>query len=301
MIIRTISDEMKRKYGTKVYRLSLSSGCSCPNRDGQLGYGGCTFCSEGGSGDFASPVLSIQEQLEYAKEKVGRKISAGIPESDRRYIAYFQSFTNTYGDPERLEKLYAETLERPEIVALSLGTRPDCLPDEILDMLVRLRKKYDKEIWIELGLQTMHDETAKRINRGYPLPVFEQSFHKLKEKDFSVIIHIIYGLPGETREDMLETVTYLSRLRPYPDGVKLQLLHILKGTKMAEDYREKPFHILSMEEYIDLIVTSLQILPEDVVIHRMTGDGPKKLLIEPLWSADKKRVLNALNKAIKAV
>ena len=299
MVIRTISDEMKRRYGTKVYRLSLSSGCSCPNRDGRLGYGGCTFCSEGGSGDFASPVLSVEDQLEYAKRKVGRKISSGIPESDRKYIAYFQSFTNTYGDPERLGKLYAETLARPEIVALSLGTRPDCLPDEILDMLVSLKQTYRKEIWIELGLQTMHDKTAGRINRGYPLSVFEQAFQVLKEKGFSVIIHIIYGLPGETREDMLDTVTYLSNLHPHPDGVKLQLLHILRGTKMAEEYEKKPFHILSMDEYIDLIVTSLQILPEDVVIHRMTGDGPKKLLIEPLWSADKKRVLNALNKAIK--
>jgi len=298
MKIRTISEELKKKYGTKVYRLSLSSGCSCPNRDGRIGYGGCTFCSEGGSGDYASPVLSVNEQIEYAKRVVAGKIPGRIPESERKYIAYFQSFTNTYGDPDRLGRLYSEALERPEIAALSLGTRPDCLPDEILNMLTGLKKKYGKEIWIELGLQTMHDETAVRINRGYLLPTFESSYQLLKERGFSVIIHIIYGLPGETGEDMLDTVRYLSELTPHPDGVKLQLLHVLKGTKMAEEYENTHFHVLTMDEYIDLIVTSLKILPEDIVIHRMTGDGPKRLLIAPVWSADKKRVLNALNRAV---
>lgn len=301
MKVRTISDELKTKYGTKVYRLSLSSGCTCPNRDGRVGYGGCTFCSEGGSGDFASPVFSVQEQIDYAKSVVSRKISSKIPEDERKYIAYFQSFTNTYGDPARLEKLYSEALKREDIVALSLGTRPDCLPEEIMSMLMRLKDRYCKDIWIELGLQTMHDRTAVRINRGYPLKTFEISYRMLKEKGLSVIIHIIYGLPGETREDMLDTVKYISELDPHPDGVKLQLLHVLKGTKLAEEYASEPFHILSMEEYTDLIVASLKILPEDVVIHRMTGDGPKNLLIAPLWSGDKKRVLNALNKAVREV
>lgn len=299
MEIRTISEELKRKYGTKVYRLSLTSGCTCPNRDGRAGYGGCTFCSEGGSGDFASPFLSVPDQIQYAKTAVSGKISSRIPESERKYIAYFQSFTNTYGDPERLCALYEDALKRPEIVALSLGTRPDCLPGEILSVLRFLRDKYGKEIWIELGLQTIHDRTARRINRGYFLPVFESSYRILKEQGFSVIIHIIYGLPGESREDMLDTVRYISGLDPHPDGVKLQLLHILKGTKMAEEYERDPFHILTLEEYTDLIVDSLRILPEDVVIHRMTGDGPKGLLIAPMWSGDKKRVLNTLNRAIR--
>lgn len=299
MEIRTISEELKRKYGTKVYRLSLTSGCTCPNRDGRAGYGGCTFCSEGGSGDFASPFLSVPDQIQYAKTAVSGKISSRIPESERKYIAYFQSFTNTYGDPERLCALYEDALKRPEIVALSLGTRPDCLPGEILSVLRFLREKYGKEIWIELGLQTIHDHTARRINRGYCLPVFEYSYRILKEQGFSVIIHIIYGLPGESREDMLDTVRYISGLDPHPDGVKLQLLHILKGTKMAEEYERDPFHILTLEEYTDMIVDSLRILPEDVVIHRMTGDGPKGLLIAPMWSGDKKRVLNTLNRAIR--
>ena len=299
MEIRTISEELKRKYGTKVYRLSLTSGCTCPNRDGRAGYGGCTFCSEGGSGDFASPFLSVPDQIQYAKTAVSGKISSRIPESERKYIAYFQSFTNTYGDPERLCALYEDALKRPEIVALSLGTRPDCLPGEILSVLRFLREKYGKEIWIELGLQTIHDRTARRINRGYCLPVFESSYRILKEQGFSVIIHIIYGLPGESREDMLDTVRYISGLDPHPDGVKLQLLHILKGTKMAEEYERDSFHILTLEEYTDLIVDSLRILPEDVVIHRMTGDGPKGLLIAPMWSGDKKRVLNTLNRAIR--
>lgn len=299
MEIRTISEELKRKYGTKVYRLSLTSGCTCPNRDGRVGYGGCTFCSEGGSGDFASPFLSVPDQIQYAKTAVSGKISSRIPESERKYIAYFQSFTNTYGDPERLCALYEDALKRPEIVALSLGTRPDCLPGEILSVLRFLREKYGKDIWIELGLQTIHDRTARRINRGYCLPVFESSYRILKEQGFSVIIHIIYGLPGESREDMLDTVRYISGLDPHPDGVKLQLLHILKGTKMAEEYERDPFHILTLEEYTDLIVDSLRILPEDVVIHRMTGDGPKGLLIAPMWSGDKKRVLNTLNRAIR--
>ena len=291
--MRTLSAALKQQYGEKIYKLSLNSGCTCPNRDGTVGFGGCTFCSEGGSGEFASSAEEIEVQIEEAKERIRKKVSA------KRFIAYFQSFTNTYGDPERLCALYEDALKRPEIVALSLGTRPDCLPGEILSVLRFLREKYGKEIWIELGLQTIHDRTARRINRGYCLPVFESSYRILKEQGFSVIIHIIYGLPGESREDMLDTVRYISGLDPHPDGVKLQLLHILKGTKMAEEYERDPFHILTLEEYTDLIVDSLRILPEDVVIHRMTGDGPKGLLIAPMWSGDKKRVLNTLNRAIR--
>ncbi len=275
MQIRTISEELKKEYGQKIYKLSLSSGCSCPNRDGTIGTGGCTFCSEGGSGDFAAPFLPIDEQIRLARARVDRKIPASIPEEKRRYIAYFQSYTNTYGDPARLRALYMETIKRPEIAVLSIGTRPDCLPDEIIRMLTEL--SLIKPVWVELGLQTIHEKTAQRIHRG----------------------HVILGLPLESHEDMYETVRYLSDMQPKPDGIKLQLLHVLKGTKLAGEYEKTPFHIMTLEEYTEVIVHCLQILPPEIVIHRITGDGPKKLLIEPQWSADKKKVLNTLNRAIR--
>ncbi len=295
----SLSDEMYRLFGTKVYKLSLSSGCSCPNRDGSLGSRGCSFCSEGGSGDFASPFLPIEEQICLAKEKVDPKFPARIKPEDRRYFAYFQSFSNTYGDPDRLETLFRQTLSYPEIVGLSIGTRPDCLSDDMIQRLSLLQKSFQKPIWIELGLQTIHEKSAERIHRAYPLSVFEDSYRRLKEAGLSVIVHVILGLPGENKEDMLETVSYLSRLSPRLDGIKLQLLHILKGTELAEEYETDPFPILSLEAYTDLILSCLRILPEETVIHRLTGDGPKRLLIEPQWSADKKRVMNHLQKAIK--
>lgn len=297
MEIRTISEELKKEYGQKIYKLSLSSGCSCPNRDGKIGFGGCSFCSEGGSGDFASPFLPIDEQIRLARERVDRKIPANIPENKRRYIAYFQSFTNTYGDPKRLKGLYLETINRPEIVILSIGTRPDCLSDEILQMLIELSEI--KPVWVELGLQTIHEKTAQRIHRGYPLPVFEDAMQKLKAAGLTVIVHVIMGLPGETHEDMYETVRYLSNLEPRPDGIKLQLLHVLRGTKLADEYQADPFHIMTLEEYTEVLVHSLQILPPEIVIHRLTGDGPKNLLLEPKWSANKKKVLNTLHQAIR--
>lgn len=297
MQIRTVSEELKKEYGQKIYKLSLSSGCSCPNRDGTVGTGGCTFCSEGGSGDFAAPFLPIDEQIRFARARVDRKIPTSIPEEKRRYIAYFQSYTNTYGDPARLRTLYMETIERPEIAILSIGTRPDCLPDEIIRMLKELSSI--KPVWVELGLQTIHEKTAQRIHRGYALPVFEEAMRKLKAAGLKVIVHVILGLPLESHEDMYETVRYLSDMQPKPDGIKLQLLHVLKGTKLAGEYEKTPFHIMTLEEYTEVVVQCLRILPPEIVIHRITGDGPKKLLIEPQWSADKKKVLNTLNRAIR--
>ncbi len=330
MVIRTISEELKKQYGQKIYRLALSSGCTCPNRDGSISRGGCTFCSEGGSGDFAAPYLSIKEQIQTARQRVDRKLPKSQQEKPQKYIAYFQSFTNTYArdaaELERLTALYIEAIRRPDIVILSLGTRPDCLGPEILDMLAKIHAAApEKSIWIELGLQTMHDETARRVNRGYDRTVFEDAYRRLRQCGswLQIIVHLILGLPGETREDILESVRYLSRIPegevlddtyptcpsiadgrsavylPPPDGVKLQLLHVLKGTELAAEYGAEPFPLPTMEEYCDLVVDCLRELPEETIVHRMTGDGPKSLLIAPLWSADKKRVLNMLNRKIR--
>ena len=284
-----LSDFLKERFGEKIYRLSLSSGCTCPNRDGTVGYGGCSFCSEGGSGEFAAEPAPIDVQIEDAKKRILKKTDA------EKYIAYFQAYTN--GDIEHLKALYTETLRRDDIAALSLGTRPDCLGDEVMEMLMELRSI--KPVWIELGLQTIHEKTAERIRRGYALPVFERAYERLKSAGLEVIVHVIFNLPGETREDMLETVRYLSRLEPGLDGVKLQMLQILEGTDMAEEYRRNPFPLMSLEEYSDLIAESVSILPDRTVLHRMTGDGPRRLLIAPLWSLDKKRVLNTINRKIK--
>ncbi len=298
MKIITLSEYLKEKYGTKVYKLSLQSGCSCPNRDGTLSYGGCIFCSEGGSGDFAAPLLPLKEQLRLAKARVEAKLPKNRAEEEQKYIAYFQSYTNTYGPVKRLEALYREALAQPEIVALSLGTRPDCLPDEMLAMLQRLREESGKDIWIELGLQSIHETTAERIHSGYPLPVFDDAYHRLKAAGFTVIVHVILGFPWETEDDMLATIRYLSALNPHLDGIKLQLLHVLRGTELGRMYEVEPFQTLSLDEYCALIVKCLRLLPQDIVIHRITGDGPKRLLLAPLWSADKKKVLNTLNHAI---
>ena len=329
--MKRLSQALKEAYGEKVYRLSLNSGCTCPNRDGTLGTGGCTFCSEGGSGEFGAEPAPLEEQLEQAKERIRAKTNS------EKFIAYFQSFTNTYGDPGRLRKLYTEAILREDVVALSLGTRPDCLPEEILQMLRDLNEI--KPVWVELGLQTIHEHTAEKIRRGYPLQVFEESFRKLKEAGLTVIVHVIFGLPGETKEDMLATVKYLAGLfREYScgkagtegpeattdepgssaaapgssaappgssaappqcfDGVKLQMLQILKGTEMAEEYLREPFPLFSLEEYTELVKESVRLLPADLVLHRMTGDGPKRLLIAPLWCADKKRTLNYMNRIL---
>ena len=297
MIIRTLSDYCKEKFGTKVYRLSLSTGCSCPNRDGKAGRGGCSFCSEGGSGEFATKVKPVEVQIEEAKDRVKSKFPKDIKEEDKKYIAYFQSFTNTYGDVDRLGRIFKTAILRDEIAAISIGTRPDCLEDDMLDLLDELNKI--KPVWIELGLQTINEDSAKAFNRGYSLPVFNKAYMELKKRNIEVIVHVILGLPGETDKDMYETVRYLANLSPKLDGIKLHLLHILKNTRLEREYREKPFKILSLDEYTEILINCLRILPESVVIHRMTGDGDKRLLVEPLWSADKKRVLNTINKAIR--
>ena len=323
---KMLSEALKERFGTKVYKLSMTSGCTCPNRDGGLknlnadpestagkaagndeksgtGYGGCTFCSEGGSGEFAAPFLPPEEQIRLARQRVDAKFPARIPVSERRYIAYFQSFTNTYArnreELERLRRLYTETIRRPEITALSIGTRPDCLPPEILEMLRELKAAEPaKPVWVELGLQTIHERTAERIHRGYRLPVFEKAVRDLKEIGVEVIVHVILGLPGESREEMLETVRYLGKMKPAIDGIKLQQLQILRGTQMAAEYEQDPFPIMTLEEYCSLICDCLRILPDEIVVHRLTGDGPKSLLLAPAWSADKKRVLNTMRKAI---
>lgn len=291
MQIRTVSEVLKEQYGEKIYRLALESGCTCPNRDGTLSIGGCTFCSEGGSGEFASKVAPIDEQIESAKALVRSKTGGS------HFIAYFQSFTNTYGDIDRLRTLYTETIKREDIVILSLGTRPDCLGDDMIELLKELNAI--KPVWVELGLQTIHDRTAERINRCYPLTVFDNAYMKLKSAGLTVIVHLIFGLPGESEEDMLDSVRYLAALDPPPDGVKLQLLQILRGTRMAEDYAKGLVRVMTLPEYTDLIVKALRILPPETVIHRLTGDGPKRLLIAPEWCADKKRVMNTLRKAIE--
>ena len=290
----TLSEHYRRRFGRKVYKLSLQSGCSCPNRDGNIGFGGCIFCSEGGSGDFAAPLLPIEEQIQIAKHRVEHKLPK---DKSGRYIAYFQSYTNTYGDVKRLSMLYRKTLSFPEIVGISIGTRPDCLPEEMLDMLSELNTI--KPVTVELGLQTVHNKTAEKIHRGYNTDVFEKAYKSLTLRGIEVVVHVILGLPGENIADMLDTIDYLAELKPVLPGIKLQLLHILKGTALAAEYSKNHFQIFSMDEYTDLLVECIRRLPEETVIHRMTGDGPKSLLIAPEWSGDKKRVLNMLNRKLR--
>lgn len=297
MRYRSLSDAMKERFGTKVYRLALTTGATCPNRDGTLGYGGCIFCSEGGSGEFAAPLLPVKEQIRQAKKRVSAKFSPSIPEEERKYIAYFQSFTNTYGDEDALLSMFREAAAEPGICAVAIGTRPDCLSEKIISGLSELNKEVP--VWVELGLQTIHEDTARFIRRGYALPVFEDAAHRLKAAGLEVIVHIILGLPGETRERMLETVRYVGDFVPRLDGIKISLLYVLRGTDLADLYAAGQVPEMTLEEYAALIVDCLRILPEDMTVHRLTGDGPKKLLLSPLWSGDKKRVLNTLNRAIR--
>lgn len=280
--------ELKRQFGQKIYKVSLDGDMSCPNRDGTVGTGGCTFCSQGGSGEFAvrrTGYPDVWEQIEQAKTRVHRKISG-----EGKYIAYFQSYTNTYAPVDYLRTLFERAITHPDIVALSVGTRPDCLGDEVVALLKELNRQ--KPVWVELGLQTIHEKTAERIHRGYRLEVFEDAYRRLKEAGLTVVVHVILGLPGETKEEMLETVDYLGKIPV--DGIKLQLLHILKGSQMAAEYEKNPFSLMELEEYLDLILTCVARLPQSVVIHRLSGDGAKALLIGPAWSANKKLVLNRM-------
>ena len=288
---RSINDEMKSIYGKKVYRVSLDGGMTCPNRDGKIDTLGCIFCSKGGSGDFASNRnLSITEQIEQGKRLISKK----VPNCDA-FIAYFQAYTNTYADVEYLRKIFTEAIKHPQVVVLSIATRPDCLPDEVVDLLKEL--SLIKPVWVELGLQTIHEKSAEFIRRGYPLSVYDDAVLRLSEAGIKVITHVILGLPGETADDMLSTVQYVCN--GSSSGIKLQLLHVLKGTDLADYYEKTHFHIMSLEEYVNLVAECLKIIPKDMVVHRLTGDGPKALLIEPKWSADKKRVINAINKRLR--
>lgn len=286
----SLNDALRERFGEKLYKLTLNGGCTCPNRDGTLGARGCIFCSEGGSGEFAgSPELSVSEQIEEGKRRLAGKRPV------RRYIAYFQAYTNTYGPEERLRRMFTEAISHPEIAVLSIATRPDCLGDEVLSLLEELNQI--KPVWVELGLQTIHEKTAAFIRRGYPLSVFDQAVKALTQRGIETIVHTILGLPGETPEMMLDTVRYVNLTSA--SGIKLQLLHILKNTDLADYYVRTGFSVLSMEEYVDLVIRCLEICRPDLVIHRLTGDGPGDLLIAPEWSRAKRQVLNAIHKEMK--
>lgn len=282
----SLNNYLKDTFGCKVYKISLDAGFTCPNRDGTLGTKGCIFCSTGGSGDFAqSSQLSITQQIEKGKELVSSKIKNG------KYIAYFQAYTNTYAPVNVLREKYYEALNHKDIVALSIATRPDCLDEDVINLLDEINKI--KPVFVELGLQTIHEKTAEYIRRGYTLDIYDKAVKDLKGIGVNVVVHVILGLPNETKADMLETVKYVCQSGI--DGIKLQLLHVLKNTDLEKDYLDGKFSVLEFDEYIDLIKDCLEIIPDNIVIHRLTGDGAKKDLIAPLWSADKKRVLNAIN------
>ena len=358
--------ELKRRFGRKIYKLSLDGGMTCPNRDGTLGNRGCIFCSSGGSGDFAAKACpDVWEQIEAAKARVRRKMPPGssgatiapgssgattapgsngettaprsngattapgsngattAPESRGNagtasecnasantapeiraatppsYIAYFQSYTNTYAPLPRLRSLFERAVSHPDVALLSVATRPDCLPDETVSLLAGLNRR--KPVWVELGLQTVHEDTARFIRRGYGFPVFEDACRHLKAAGITVVVHVILGLPGEDRERMLETITRMADFSRAGliDGIKLQLLHLLKGTDLADYYQNHPFPIFSMEEYIDFVIDCAELLPPELVIHRLTGDGPKSLLVAPSWSGNKRLVLNTLARRFK--
>jgi len=278
---------LKNTFGEKVYRLSLNAGMTCPNRDGKIDTSGCIFCSAGGSGDFASaPDLSITAQIDSAKMRLKDKTNC------QKFVAYFQAYTNTYAPVSYLRAVFTEAINHPDIAALSIATRCDCLSDEILDLLAELNQT--KPVWIELGLQTIHEDSLRFIRSGFTLRQFDESVYALSSRGLSIIVHLILGLPGETKDMMLESLSYVSKL-PI-SGIKLQLLHILRHTDLATVYEKTPFPIFSLEEYCDFIVDCVERIPPDIVIHRLTGDGPRSLLIAPLWSTDKKRVLNTIQK-----
>lgn len=286
----TVNEYCKKQFGEKLYKISLNGGMSCPNRDGKLDVRGCIFCSAGGSGDFAPDrSIPLDEQIEDAKRRVSSKYKG------THYIAYFQAYTNTYAPVEKLRALFMPVIKREDIAVLSIATRPDCLSDEVLDLLRELNDI--KPVWVELGLQTIHEKTADYIRRGYSLPVYDKAIRDLEAIGIHTITHLILGLPGETKEDMLQSVRYVSDCGS--QGIKLQLLHVLKGTDLASDYEKGLFRTLLFDEYIDLLADCVSLLPKDMIVHRLTGDGPKNLLIAPMWSADKKRVMNAIYQRLK--
>ncbi len=283
----SLNNYLKNTFGDKVYKISLNAGFTCPNRDGTIDNRGCIFCSKGGSGDFAEDEhLTITQQIENGKNRVKNKIKS------EKYIAYFQAFTNTYAPVEILKEKYLEAIHHKDIVALSIATRPDCLGDDVMQLLNEMNQI--KPVFVELGLQTIHKKSADYIRRGYELDVYDRAVKKLKSIGVNIVVHLIIGLPNESKNDMLESVKYVCQSGI--DGIKLQLLHILKNTDLADEYYRGKVKVLAFDEYLDIIKACIDIIPDNIVIHRLTGDGAKKDLIAPLWSADKKRVLNAINK-----
>ena len=285
MYWNSLNDHLKTTYGTKVYKLALTSGCSCPNRDGTLGSRGCIFCD--GAGAFAEHG-DIPTQLAAAKARVAAK--AG---SNAKYIAYFQSFTNTYAPVEVLRPLFTAAIEPEDVIALSIATRPDCLQEDIMVLLSELNRR--KPVWVELGLQTIHPDSARYIRRGYELPVFDAAIRKLKDTGITVIVHQILGLPGETPEMMTDTARYIGQSGA--DGIKFHLLHVLQNTDLAVDWEQGLFETMDLDTYISVLKNCLRHIPREMVVHRLTGDGAKRDLLSPLWSGDKKRVLNAIHSA----
>lgn len=286
----SLNYHLQKNYGEKMYKISLDGGMTCPNRDGMLGTRGCIFCSRGGSGDFAaSRTLSITEQIETGKQQASRKYNGSS------YIAYFQAYTNTYAPAAYLRQIFTEAIQNPDIRILSIATRPDCLGSDVIRLLKELA--LIKPIWVELGLQTIHEDTARFIRRGYDLPVFERAVHDLRNAGITVIVHTILGLPGESRKQMLQTVNYLNTLDI--QGIKFQLLHILKDTDLADYYEKHPFPLPDMETYFSMLAEQLTHLRPDIVVHRLTGDGPKQLLIAPLWTGNKRQVLNQMQAYFK--
>ena len=288
--MRKLNDCLREQFGCKVYKIALNGGFTCPTRDGTLDTRGCIFCSAGGSGEFAGDSwLSITEQIRQGIKLVEKK------NQDGKYIAYFQAYTGTYAPVSKLRKLYEEAIGHPDVVALSIATRPDCLPEETLDLLSELNKV--KPVWVELGLQTIHEKTAEYIRRGYPLSVYDKAVKELRQRGIQIITHLIIGLPGESKEEICESVRYVCEGRT--DGIKLQLLHILQGTDLEREYSEGRIHALTEDEYIDILKACVGCIPDSVVVHRLTGDGDKRILIAPMWSADKKHVLNRISREIQ--
>ena len=289
MRYNSLNNYLRNKFGKKVYKISIDGGFTCPNRDGKISTGGCIFCSAKGSGDFAtSKSLSITQQIEQGKERVRSKTK------DNSFIAYFQAFTNTYAPKDVLESKFTEAINHKDIVALSVATRPDCVDDNVLKLLEKLNKI--KPVWVELGLQTIKESSVDYIRRGYENSVYVNTATKLRNIGIEVITHIILGLPNENKLDMLRSVDFACK---YSDGIKLQLLHILKGTDLLKDYEDSKFNALTMEQYIDILCDAVSIIPKNVIIHRLTGDGDKKILVAPLWSGNKKVVLNTINKTFE--
>ncbi|MBC5629895.1 TIGR01212 family radical SAM protein [Clostridium sp. NSJ-6] len=280
---------LRNKFNEKIYKISLDGGFTCPNRDGKVAKGGCTFCSARGSGDYAgSRILSINEQFNDRKKMMEKKWKDG------KYIAYFQAYTNTYAPVEELRQKYEEAIKQENVVALSIATRPDCLDDDVVDLLEEISKK--TYLWVELGLQTINDESARNFNRGYDFKVFEEGIKKLQDRNIEVVVHTIFGLPGETKEDMLKTVDYVAHSGA--QGIKFHLLHLMSGTQMVKQYESGELKLLSQEDYIDLICKGIAMIPQDMVVHRLTGDAPRESLIGPMWSLKKWEVLNAIDKAL---